>query len=60
MARDRKPMRVGMVRRADGTPKIDDPDRMPDALKMQLSDDDLKKLDRKTVKRLGLEMRLKD
>ena len=35
---------VGLVRKADGTPRIDDPDNMPPEMKALLTKADLQKL----------------
>jgi hypothetical protein len=48
----------GLVRKADGTPRIDDPENMPAEMKAMLTDGDLAKLPRATVEKLKLAHRL--
>lgn len=49
----------GIVRDADGVPKFDEPETVPEAVKAALTDDDLRKMKPETVERLGLKHRIK-
>ena len=49
---------VGIVRKADGTPRIDDPDNMPPQMKALLTKADLQKLPADVVEKLKLTHRL--
>ena len=50
-----KPM-IGFVRdKNTGLPKFDNPDRVPEAMKAALTDDDLARLDPDIVRRLGMD-----